>query len=343
MMNGKFNKGDFLQHVPFVSVIVLNYNGLRFLEEGLKECLDSVLMTNYPNFEVIFVDNGSTDSSVDFIRKNFKSIKVIKNDYNLGFSEGFNRGIKVSKGKYLALLSNDMIVDRAWLKAVIKLMESEPQIGIASFKRIVYGTKNLLDGIGGNLYLCGRARPVGAFEIDIGQYSTAREDLDYIGGGIVIRRKTLEEVGLFDSDYIIFSEDVDLCYRVRKRGYKTVYVPNALTWHRGQVTLKGMDPTGWYTNYMASRSRIRFVLIHFTFMRILSTFLIDLVWLFLANSTNKKSLLKAYWWNLLNVSTALKKRLLYGPSPPFGCKFPVTPFQLADLLRRLREIMHKVG
>ena len=331
---------NFMRDFPLVSVIILNYNGLRYLGDGLKECLDSVLRTEYPNFEVIFVDNGSTDTSANFVEENFEKpkIRVIKNKRNLGFSEGFNRGIKASKGKYLALLSNDMTVDPNWLKPIIKLMETEPKIGIAGFKRLIYGTKNRIDGIGGNLYLCGRARPVGILEIDRGQYDTVREDLDYIGGAMVLRRKTLQEVGLFDPNYIIFSEDVDLCYRVRKRGYKTVYVPNAVIWHRGQATLKGMDPRGWYTDYMGSRSRIRFILIHFTIIRLLSAFLIDLGWLFLGNPTTKRLLLKAYWWNLKNIGTALKKRLHYGPSPPFGCKYPVTPFHLSDLLKRLREI-----
>ena len=334
--------GNSLQNLPLVSVIVLNYNGLKYLGEGLKECLDSVLKTDYPNLEIFFVDNGSTDASLDFVQEGFKEskIEVIENRQNVGFSEGFNRGIKASKGKYLALLSNDMTVDPSWLKPVIKLMEQEPRIGLAGFKRLVYGTKNLLDGVGGDLYICGRGRPVGTREIDKGQYNTLREDLDYIGGAMVIRKKTLQEVGLFDPDYIIFFEDVDLCYRIRKKGYKTVYVPNAVIWHSGQVTIEGMDPGGRYLEYMGYRSRIRFILIHFTLIRVLSAFLIDLIWLFLANPKSKRLLLKAYWWNIKNMGSTLKKRLRYGPSPPFGCKFPVTPFRLSDMLRRLRKITH---
>jgi len=330
-----------MQNLPLVSVVILNYNGLKYPKALLKECLDSVLKSNYPNLEVIFVDNGSTDGSVSFVRKNYSKIKIVNNKRNLGFSEGFNTGIKASKRKYIALLSNDMTVDPNWLNPVIKLMEREPQIGLAGFKRLIYGTKNRIDGIGGDLYLCGRVRTVGTYnKIDRGQYDTIREDLGYIGGAMVLRRKTLQEVGLFDPDYFIFSEDIDLCYRIRKHGYKTIYVPDAIIYHRGQATLKGMDPIGRYTAYMSHRSRIRCNLIHFTFIRLLSAFLIDLAWLFLANPTNKRLLLKAYWWNLKNIGTALKKRLHYGPSPPFGCKFPVTPFRLSDLLRRLREIMH---
>ena len=314
-----------MQNYPFVSVIVLNYNGLKYLGEGLKDCLDSVLRTDYPNFEIIFVDNGSTDGSADFVRKNYKSkIKMIENKRNLGFSEGFNTGIRISKGKYIALLSNDMTADPGWLNPIIKLMEKKLKVGLAGFKRLIYGTKNRIDGIGGDLYLCGRGRPVGLYEIDRGQYDTVRENLDYIGGAMVIRRKTLQEVGLFDLAYIIFYEDVDLCYRIRKRGYKTIYVPDAVIYHRGQVTLKGMDPKGQYIEYMGHRSRIRCILIHFTLVRLLSALVIDLVSLFfVANPTTKRLLLKAYLSNLKNLGPTLKRRRRYGPSPPFGCKFPV--------------------
>jgi hypothetical protein len=307
----------------------------------LKECLDFVLKIDYPNLEIVFVDNGSTDGSADFVRKNYESrIRIVENKRNLGFSEGFNRGIRASKGKYIVLLSNDMIVDPYCLDPIIKLMESEPTIGLAGFKRLVYGAKDIIDGIGGNLYVCGRVKGVGNYEIDRGQYDTIIGDLDFIGGAMVIRRKTLQEVGLFDPEYIIFAEDYDLCYRIRKAGYKTIYIPDAIIWHKGQATLHGMDPGGSYLDYMSERSRIRFVLIHFIIIRILATFLVDLVWFFITNFAGKKALWKAYWWNLKNIGFTLKRRICYGPSPPFGCKFPVVPFKLESLKKRLRKIIY---
>lgn len=328
-----------MQDYPLVSVIVLNYNGLKYLGEGLKECLDSVLRTDYPNFEVIFVDNGSTDLSTDFVKENYGStIKVVRNESNLGFSEGFNTGMRSSKGKYLALLSNDMTVDPNWLDTIIKIMETEPKTGLAGFKRLVYGTKDLLDGIGGNLYLCGRVKLVGTNEMDRGQYNALKTDMDYIGGAMVLRRKTLKDAGLFDPSYIIFSEDCDLCYRIRKCGYETVYVPAAIIWHRAHGTLDAMDPRGTYLNYMSERSRIRFVLIHFTRMRVLSAFLIDLIWFSVTNIKGKKALVKAYWWNLKNIGTTLKIRFRYRPSPQIACKSPFIPFKLSSLIKRVRGI-----
>ena len=326
-----------MQSSPLVSVIILNYNGLRYLGQGLKECLDSVLRTNYLNFEVIFVDNGSTDGSVDFVRENFakSEIRIIKNKDNLGFSEGFNTGIRASKGKYVALLSNDMTVDPDWLKPVIGLLESDQQIGLAGFKFLLYGNINLIDCVGHYLYLGGHVKTMGSHEIDRGQYNTNIDDFDFIGGAMVIRKKTLQHVGLFDPDFKVYSEDVDLCFRIRKGSYKTVYVHNAVIWHKHSSTFKKMDPKGSFIAYMVNQNRIQFILIHFTLRRILATFLIDAVWFILLIPSGKRVLLKAYLWNLRKIGKTLKKRSKYGPSPPFDCKFPAieTPYTILEIRR----------
>jgi len=310
------------------------------MQDGLKECLQSVLNTNYPNFEVIFVDNGSIDGSVEYIKTNFidNRIKIVSNSSNLGFSKGFNSGMRFSKGKYLALLSNDMTVKPDWLNNIIELMEKSPKVGLSGFKRLIYGTKEIIDGIGGNMYLCGRVwffPPRGI--VDSGQFETIRDDIEYIGGAMVIRRKTLEEIGLLDSDFYIFSEDLDLCYRIRKQGYQVLYVPGSEIYHRGQVTLTGMDPKGQYLEYMSNRSRVRFAIIHFRIQRVLATFLIDLGIFLLCNTKSKILLLKGYLWNLKNIKVTLKRRSEYGPSPPFNCKYPVLPYSISNVIMRVQK------
>jgi GT2 family glycosyltransferase len=329
-----------MQKKPLVSVVILNYNGLKYMGKGLKDCLDSVLKTAYPNFEVVFVDNGSEDSSADFVEESYgKRVKLVRNTKNLGFAEGFNSGIRVTKGKYLTLLSNDMTVHPSWLNPIVSLMDSNATIGLAGFKRMVRGQDNLLDGVGSDLYLCGRVKPIGTYEIDKGQFEANIDDLDFIGGAMTLRRETVQKVGLFDLDFPIFSEDVDLCFRIRRAGYKTVYVHDAVIWHRAHATLTGMDPKGLFMEYMANRNRVRFGIIHFTLKRLLSMMMIDSAWFMMTNSTSKMILLKAYFWNLTNITIPLKKRFLYGPSPPYGCKFPVTPFRFSDFQRRLSETL----
>lgn len=331
-----------MPNYPLVSVVILNYNGYRFLGQLLNDCLKSVLDTNYPNFEIIFVDNGSTDDSVTFVQKTYgNTIKLVKNKENLGFSEGFNSGIRVTKGKYIALLSNDMTVHPNWLNPTVELMESDPQIGLTGFKRLVYGHTNLIDGIGGNLYICGRVNPIGGHEIDKGQYDTNTDKLDYIGGAMTLRRTTLQNVGLFNPEFKIFSEDTDLCYRIRKKGFKTVYIHDAIIWHKGQATLKGMDPKGLYMEYMHHKNRIRFALIHFTMKRFLATILLDTIWFIASNPASKKNLLQAYIWNLKKMPGTLKTRVQIGPSPPYGCRYPVLPFSMDMLQKRSKEILYR--
>lgn len=341
-MISKASRKD-LPRFPLVSVIILNYNGLRYLRAGLQECLDSVIECNYPRLEVIFVDNGSTDGSPLFVEENYKSkIVVIKNEHNLGCAEGFNEGIRASSGEYLALISNDMVVDHNWLKPIVKLMKSDQRIGIAGCKLLAYGTTKLLDAIGGaDLYLCGRLKTIGAGEVDGGQYDANMDNLDFIGGTQILRRSALDQVGLYDPGFSeFFSEDVDLCFRMRKAGYKVVYVYDAVVWHRSSATFRGLSQdvrARAFIQYMGHRNRIRTNLIHFRLRRLFSAFLIDFVWFAIypdSQSSYKRLLLKAYVWNLRHIGVTLKKRLKIGPSPPYGCKYGVQ-LSLLSLYKRI--------
>lgn len=320
------------QVYPLVSVVLLNYNGLKYLGDLLKECLDSVLKTDYPNFEVIFVDNGSTDGSDVFAREFFENVRpnrnlrrfgIINNKDNI-IASGYNEGIKSSKGKYVALLSNDMVYDSKWLRRIVEVMERDPHIGIAGCKRFIYGARDIIDGLGGNLCLDGRPTCPGYLERDLGQYETP-EEMDWIGGAAVVRREVFQKIGLFDTGYTIFYEDTDLCFRAHKNGYRVIYVPKAKLWHKNTSTISNALSTT-HKAYMGERSRIRFIIIHFTVQRMLSTFILDLMAWFLVKRKWKNTLLRAYWWNLSNLSTTLKKRLECGPSPPFGCKYPLFYF-----------------
>jgi GT2 family glycosyltransferase len=329
------------QVYPLVSLVLLNYNGVRYLGHLFTECLDSVIATDYPNFEVIFVDNGSTDGSdllaKQFIenfrhKKNLKALLFISNKENV-VVKGWNKGIKSSRGDYIGFLSNDMVYDSQWLRRIIEEMEKDPLIGIAGCKRYVYGTSDIIDGLGGNLCIDGRPKNAGRLKKDIGQYENC-DEMDWIGGAAVIRREVLQKIGLFDADYHMFYEDTDLCYRARKIGYRVVYVPKAKLWHRATSTINGVLAVT-KKGYFGERSRIRFIIIHFTLLRILSTFLIDLIAVLAVSPTWKMILLRAYWWNFLNLSYSLKRRFKYGPSPPYNCKYPVFYWSVSNFIKKL--------
>lgn len=290
----------------------MNFNGLRLLKEGLHECLNFVLKTEYPNFEVIFVDNGSADESVNYVKSKFNDsrLKIIENKHNLGFAGGNNVGIKISGGDYIALLNSDTVVSPNWLKEVIKVMESKSQIGVAGCKLLLYGKKDLIDYVGGKLSINGGGILIGHGEQDRGQYDHIKDDFDYVGGAsIIIKRALFQRVGLLDPGYFLFYEETDFCCRARKAGFKIVYIPKAAILHRHSATFKKVDPTGLYKFYMLNRSRIRFILIHFNVLKLLRAIAFDYFQLFLIASNHRLLLLKAYLWNIKNMATILKRKL----------------------------------
>lgn len=336
-----------LADAPVVSIIVLNYNGLKYLGAGLRECLDSVIDCSYPRKEIIFVDNGSDDGSVAFVKAHYdRKITIVENSRNLGFSEGFNTGMRVSNGEYFALLSNDMVVNSHWLEPVVRLMESDQEVGLAGCKRLVYGSTTLLDGIGADLYLCGRVTSVGLEELDRGQYDANIYDLGFIGGVMIVRRRTMEKVGLLDPELRLFSEDIDLCFRIRKAGYKVVYVHNSVLWHRPSATFTGMAHDASVRSlieFSRERNRIRTNIVYFRLPRLLSAFLIDFIWFIVdPNCRTKKMLLKGYLWNLEHITVTLRKRRQYAPSPPYGCKYGKHISLRDPLARLLHREKHKV-
>jgi len=296
-------------------------------EAAVKECLDSVIECKYPHLETIFVDNGSSDNSALFVEHHYRNkIAVVKNVRNLGIAEGFNTGIRASRGEYLALICNDMVVDRNWLRPIVKLMELDRRIGVSGCKMLAYGTRSI-DFVGGDLYLCGRVKVIGLGEVDTGQYDRNSYDFDYVGGAMIVRRSTLDQIGLFDSDFAIYQEDIDLCFRIRKAGYRVVYVFDAVLWHRRQATLGMMNQN--FTDYSANKNRVCSNLIHFRVERLFSSFLIDFVWFAIEpKPSRKRLLLKAYASNIKHIAVTLNKRRERGPSPTYGYKYGLHPFIL---------------
>jgi hypothetical protein len=251
---------------PLCSIIVLNYNGKNYL----KKCLDSLKKLTYPNYEIIFVDNASTDDSIEFVEKNYTEIKIIKNESNLGFAEGNNVGIRNSNGEYIILFNNDVIVDKNWLNETVKIAKSDKKIGIVGGKIYDYDS-NVLQHAGGrlhkftNFYLF--TSEIGAGEKDVRQYDKIRE-VDYvICTAILIKKNVIEKIGLMDNGfYPLYGEDIDLNYRVRKMGYRIVYTPSAKVWHIGSGTF-GKIPRE--KKYYIQKNKIRFVLKDYEFYLIL--------------------------------------------------------------------------
>lgn len=298
-----------------ISIIILNYNGSGFLQD----CLKSVFSSNYPNFEVILVDNASTDNSLrdayDEFSK-YKNLKFIKNDKNYLFTGGNNIGIREAKGDYIIILNNDTVVEHDWLNLIPEKMESK-DIAAAQPKIYAYDSNPLtLDYIGGTINKCGYAIGIGMGEADRGQYDSLR-DIFYTGGAaMIIKKKVLKEVGLFDEKFGMHWEDTDLCWRIRLAGYKIITIPESVIYHKGSKTMSKFAEKAniaWYIrkNRMAGLIKNYSALNLFLYLPAL---LISYFLLFLKETILDRNIklglssVKAVIWNIKELPYFLRQR-----------------------------------
>ena len=212
--------------VPKVSIIIVNYNG----KELLQKCLDSLLNVKYDNFEIILVDNNSTDGTVEFITKNHPSIILIKLDSNKGFAEPNNIAAKIAKGEYLLFLNNDTVVTHNFISEMVKVMETDKKIAIC---------QSLL------LKPDGSIDSSGDFIDDLGVVYNSKTKIDEIrevssakGASMLVRSDIFKKLGGFDQKFFVTFEDVDLCWRSWILGYRVLIIPASIVYHVGGITIK---------------------------------------------------------------------------------------------------------
>lgn len=218
---------------PFFSVIVLNWNGRHLL----AECLDSVLAQSFRDFEVLVVDNGSTDGSAAFVRERYgERVRLHELPENLGFAGGCNAGIPRSRGTYAILLNNDTEVDPGWLAALADAAARRGDAGMFTPKILNFYRRDEIDNTGHVIYPDGLARGRHRLERDDGRFDAEGEALLPSGCAGVYRRRMLDEIGLLDEEFFAYGEDVDLGLRARWAGWSCVYVPSAIVYHKYSET-----------------------------------------------------------------------------------------------------------
>jgi len=232
-----------LNHYPKVSVILLNYNGIS----DTRACLYSLIKTTYPNINIIVVDNGSFVNEAVILRKEFHEkknlIRCIRFNKNWGFAGGYNRIIKKVKSKYIVVLNNDTIVTKNWLEKLVIAAEKDDQIGVCQPKIMSLNKRDYFEyagGAGGYVdklgYPYAQGRIMFHLEQDNGQYDQQKEIFWASGAAMFIRRQILKQSGLFDEDLFAYVEEGDLCWRIKKAGFKIVVVPKARIYHKGLGT-----------------------------------------------------------------------------------------------------------
>jgi GT2 family glycosyltransferase len=217
---------------PLASLVVLNWNGLSFIEA----CLRSIVSQTYKRFELVVVDNHSTDGSRELLQTRWKNrIRLVALDRNLGYCGGNNRGMAVCRGELIVLLNNDVTLDPCWLSEIVTASVRKPEAGMFASKILCSRKPGILDSAGLLLYPDGVCRSRGWLEPDRDEYSRETEVLAPNGAVAVYRRSMLEKTGEFDETYFAFLEDLDLGMRGQLLGFSCFYVPTAVAYHEKSV------------------------------------------------------------------------------------------------------------
>lgn len=238
--------------VPSVAVVILNWNGKALLEQFLP----SVVQSQYPNLQIIVGDNASTDDSVIFTKVNYPEVKVMVNDHNYGFAEGYGKLLEQIEADYYVLLNSDVEVPQNWIQPVIDVMEADAQIAVAQPKIKWQKHKEQFEyagAAGGYLDLhafpfC-RGRLFDTVEKDNNQYNDQKEIFWASGAALFIKSKCWKEAGGLDPDFFAHMEEIDLCWRLKNLGYKIIYCPQAEVYHVGGGTLNSNNPYKTYLNF----------------------------------------------------------------------------------------------
>lgn len=219
--------------LPTISIILLNYNGRTILETSIP----SILKQSYQDFEVILVDNGSTDKSLAFVQDKYPQIKkILRSPYN-SFSVANNLGIKNAVGKYIFILNNDVELDANCLEELMhRVKNSDDCVGMWATKILNFYHRNIIDNTGLLIYPDGLSRGRGRLEENKEQYDKIEEICFPSGCAGLYKKEMLDEVGYFDEDFRFYVEDSDLGFRGRLAGWKCLYAPKAIVYHMYSVT-----------------------------------------------------------------------------------------------------------
>jgi len=257
---------------PFVSVIVVNWNG----KGRVEACVESCRRLSYPNYEVIVVDNGSTDGSAEIVEVSFPDVHLIRIGRNIGFARASNKGILAAKGEYIAILANDIRVDSMWLSCLLnELVKSSDSgggcVGVAGGLIYFQDAPELIWGGGGFIdWLTGSMWHPHAYEKSV----EIASDVDFVSGGAtLIKREVFDRIGLLDEDYYLYSEDVDFCVQARRAGFNVRSVPGAKSWHMTPIQ-QTWSQRGYYLGVC---SRIRFYFKNSPFRYMFPTLIFQLV------------------------------------------------------------------
>lgn len=219
--------------VAKVSVVVVNFNGRHLL----AACLNSLRAQTYPDFEVILVDNGSSDGSLDYVQRAFPQVRIIANATNVGFAAGCNQAVAADQSEFIVMLNNDTMVEPTWLEELVRAVQADDRLGMAASKMLFADRPNMINSAGICIdRACIAWDRFGGLDDSWPDSNRATEIFGPCAGAALYRRSMLEDVGLFDEQFFMYLEDVDLAWRSQSRGWRCIYVPSARLYHKHSGT-----------------------------------------------------------------------------------------------------------
>ena len=287
----------------------------------IRSSLDSIRKLDYSNKEVLVVDNGSTDASLNTISNEFPDFRLLKNSENLGFSAGMNIGIKESRGDLILLYNNDAIAHPASLSKMVETILSKNKIGMVGGLILYNKPNDVIWSCGGKLDLV-----TGTIWSDgLGQKIFAKKplqknlvaDVDYLSGCVLlIRKEVIQKIGLLDDAYLIGGQDLDWCLRARRAGFECVLNPSAIIWHIGSYSLRRM-PLRSYAKKL--KSDLQVIMLHFPMIPMFSALLfqvaiapfLELLFFRQSDITSRSRLqarVNAFCENLKDIGNLVSKR-----------------------------------
>lgn len=289
---------------PLVSIVMINWNG----REHLSRCLPSIAAQTYRNYELVIVDNGSTDDSVAYIREHFPAVHLLRNDENLGFAIANNQGIAVTHGEFIVILNNDTQVELGWLDSLVAAAQSHPEMGAFACLVMFSDKRDVIDSAGLTVSVLGHGCQNRLGDTTVGT-EEAKEVFGASATAAMFRRELLDDVGLFDEDYFIYYEDVDLAWRARLRGWRSFLVPQAVVYHVHSATVGRGSP---FKKRLLTRNRMWTTTKNFhfpavlLFLPLMAAFEAAAVFVSLARGDH--SALVGLWQGIGGMRVALAKR-----------------------------------